>query len=208
MLPLSDMNTFVKDHYRAIAFRTPSVRNLLICGLLAVSAITNFLLVLKLKQLQATVSFLKSEQTITTGMRLPPLTAQDMSGHNITIRYDETERPTLLYVFTPACGWCKKNEDNISSLASQTVDRLRIIGVTLSQDGLVEYVANRFPPVKVIKPDSRTTIAYKLSGTPETILVSSQGVVLRVWKGAYADSTQRELEEYFHIKLPGLRQLS
>ncbi len=202
------MNTFVKNRYRAIATRTPSVRNLLIAGLLALSAITNFLLVSKVKQLQATISSLKSEQSITAGMRLPPLTAQDMSGQSITIRYDETERPTLLYVFSPVCGWCKKNEDNINSLARQTGDRLRIIGVTLSQDGLVEYVAARFPPVKVIKPDSRTIIAYKLSGTPETILVSSQGVVLKVWKGAYADTAQRELEEYFHIKLPGLRQLS
>jgi hypothetical protein len=202
------MNALVKNRYRAIANRTPSVRHSLIGGLLALSAITNFLLVSKVKQLQATVSSLKSEQSTTAGMRLPPLTAQDMSGQSITIRYDETERPTLLYVFTPACGWCKKNEENINSLANQTGNRLRIIGVTLSQDGLVEYVADRFPPVKVIKPDSRTIIAYKLSGTPETILVSSQGVVLRVWKGAYADSTQRELEEYFHIKLPGLRQLS
>ena len=114
------MITLVKNRYRAIAVRTPSVRNLVLGGLLALSAITNFLLVLKVKQLEATVSSVKSEQTITAGMRLPPLTAQDMSGQSITIRYDETDRPTLLYVFTPACGWCKKNEDNISSLASQT----------------------------------------------------------------------------------------
>jgi hypothetical protein len=202
------MNTLVKNSYRAMANRTPSVRHLLIGGLLALSAITNFLLVSKVKQLQATISSLKSERSITVGMRLPPLTAEDMSGQSITIHYAETERPTLLYVFTPACGWCKKNEDNISSLASQTGDRLRIIGVALSQDGLVAYVADRFPSVNVIKPDPQTIIAYRLSGTPETILVSSHGVVLRVWKGAYADSTQRELEEYFQIKLPGLRQLS
>jgi hypothetical protein len=203
------MNTLVNNsRYQAIANRIPPVRHLLVGGLLTLSAITNFLLVSKVKQLQATVTSLKSEQSTTAGMRLPPLTAEDMSGQSITIRYDETDRPTLLYVFTPACGWCKKNEDNINSLARQTGDKLRIIGVTLSQDGLVEYVANRFPPAKVIKPDSRTIIAYKLSGTPETILVSSEGVVLRVWKGAYGDSTQRELEEYFHIKLPGLRQIS
>src|SRR5215213_5772365 len=128
-----DMNTLVKNRYRAIANQTPSIRHLLIGGLLALSAITNFLLVLKVKQLQATVSALKSEQSTTAGVHLPPLTAQDMSGQSITIRYDETDVPTLLYVFTPACGWCKKNEDNISSLASQTGDRLRIIGVTLSQ---------------------------------------------------------------------------
>ncbi|HJP95129.1 MAG TPA: TlpA disulfide reductase family protein [Pyrinomonadaceae bacterium] len=161
-----------------------------------------------MRDLRATISSLKSEQSSTPGTRLPPLIAQDMSGQTVTIRFDDIQGPTLLYVFSPSCGWCKKNEDNISSLASQTGDSLRIIGLSLSPEGLIDYVAHRFPPVKVIKPDSRTITAYKLSGTPETILVSSEGVVLKVWKGAYGDSTQRELEEYFHVKLPGLRQTS
>lgn len=202
------MSTYVRDRYRVIAKYIPLLKHFLIGGLLALSAITNLLLVGKVKQLQATISSIKTEQLATPGMRLPPLTAQDMAGQNVTIRFDEVEHPTLLYVFSPACGWCKKNEDNIKSLANQTGDKLRIIGVSLSPDGLVDYVAQRFPPVKVIKPDSRTTTAYRLSGTPETILVSSQGVVLKVWKGAYNQSMQHEVEDYFHIKLPGLRQTS
>jgi len=105
--------------------------------------------------------------------RRPPITAQDITGQNITIRFDEIERPTLLYVFSPSCGWCKKNEDKIKALTSQTGNTIRIIGISLSPDGLGEYVARRFPPVKVIKPDEQTIAAYKLSGTPETILVSS-----------------------------------
>ena len=202
------MNAHLKDLYRTLANQVPSVRYLFIACLLALSAITNILLVLKVKELRVTVTALKAEQSTVLGTHLPPLTAQDIFGQSVTIRFDETDRPTLLYVFTPACGWCKRNEDNIRSLAGQTSERLRIIGVSLSQDGLVEYVAQQFPPVKVIKPDARTITAYKLSGTPTTILVSSQGVVLRVWKGAYNDSIQRDLEEYFHIKLPGLREVS
>ena len=197
-----------KKLYRAIANRTPPFRHLLVSGLLALSAITNFLLVGKVRELRSTITLLKSEQSSTPGTRLPPLTAQDMSGQNVTIRFEEAQVPTLLYVFSPSCGWCKKNEDNISSLASQTGGNVRIIGLSLSPDGLVEYVAHRFPPDKVIKPDSRTMTAYKLAGTPETILVSWEGVVLKVWKGAYGESIQRELEAYFHVKLPGLRQAS
>lgn len=201
------MSTRLRDRYRAIA-KITSVRYVLIGGLLALSAITNILLVLKVKELRATISDLKTEQSTVVGARLPPLTAQDISGQSVTIRFDEIDRPTLLYVFTPSCGWCKRNEQNIQSLVSQTGESLRIIGVSLSQDGLVEYVGQRFPPVMVVKPDARTITTYKLSGTPTTILVSSQGVVLRVWKGAYNDSIQRELEGYFHIKLPGLHEIS
>ncbi len=202
------MSPRLTDLYRPISNQRPSVRYLLIAGLLALSATTNILLVSKVKELRATVSALKTEQSTVLGAHLPPLTAHDVSGQSVTIRFEETERPTLLYVFTPACGWCKKNEDNIRSLASQTTESLRIIGVSLSQDGLGEYVAHRFPPVRVVQADARTITAYKLSGTPTTILVSSRGVVLRVWKGAYNDNIQREVEEYFHIKLPGLREVS
>lgn len=202
------MSIRLKDRYHAFANRTSSIRYLLVAGLLALSAVTNILLILKVRELRVTISALKMEQSTVLGTQLPPLTAQDMSGQSVTIRFDESERPTLLYVFTPACGWCKKNEDNIRSLAGQTSERLRLIGVSLSQDGLAEYVAQNFPSVKVIKPDAKTITAYKLSGTPTTILVSSQGVVLRVWKGAYNDSIRQELEEYFHVKLPGLREVS
>lgn len=177
------MSVWLKKRYHSVPKWTPSFKHILIGGLLALSAFTNVLLVGKVKQLRATISSLKAEQSSTPGMRLPPITAQDITGQNITIRFDEIERPTLLYVFSPSCGWCKKNEDNIKALASQTGNTIRIIGISLSPDGLDEYVANRFPPVKVIKPDVRTITAYKLSGTPETILVSSEGVVLRVWKG-------------------------
>lgn len=202
------MSTRLNDRHRAIAIKIRSVRYLLVGGLLVLSAITNILLVKKVKELRVTISALKSEQSTVFGMQLPPLTAQDSSGQSVTIRFDDTEQPTLLYVFTPACVWCERNEDNIRSLANQTSERLRVIGVSLTHDGLVEYVGQRFPPVKVIKPDARTIAAYKLSGTPTTILVSPQGVVLKVWKGAYNDSIQRELEETFHIKLPGLRKIS
>jgi hypothetical protein len=85
---------------------------------------------------------------------------------------------------------------------------VRVVGLSLSQEGLKEYVEQKFPTVRVVNPDARTIAAYKLNGTPETMLVSSQGIALRVRKGAYADSTQREVAEYFKVNLPGLRQAS
>lgn len=188
--------------------RKPQIGRFLIVGLLTLSAVTNVLLVFKVRQLRGTVAALKAEDATTTGMHLPPLTAQDPSGQIVTVRFDETDRPTLLYVFTPGCGWCKKNEDNIKSLASQTAATVRLVGVSLTQEGLKDYAEQKFPTVKVVNPDALTIAAYRLNGTPETILVSSQGIVLRVWKGAYADSTLREVEEYFKVKLPGLRQAS
>jgi hypothetical protein len=79
------MSARLKDHYRAIASQTASVRYLFIAGLLALSAGTNILLAFKVKQLRATISDLKTEQSIAPGTELPPLTAQDISGQSVTI---------------------------------------------------------------------------------------------------------------------------
>jgi hypothetical protein len=104
------------------------LRQLLVMSLLALSAITNVLLIFKVRELRGVVAAIKSEGSIQVGTHVPPLTAQDLTGQSTAIRFSDTDRPTLLYVFTPSCGWCKKNEDNIKSLATQTGDRCEWLG--------------------------------------------------------------------------------
>lgn len=202
------MSVFTFDNPGEDRSRMFRFRRLLVTGLLIVSAVTNVLLVYKVRQLRGVITALKDEDVIQAGVHLPPLTAQDLAGQITTVRFDDTDRATLLYVFTPSCGWCKKNEDNIKALTTQTGNKVRFVGLSLSQEGLKEYVAQKLPSAMVVTPDARTVTAYKLTGTPETILVSPAGIVLRVWKGAYADSSKREVEEYFQVKLPGLRSTS
>jgi hypothetical protein len=48
--------------------------------------------------------------------------------------------------------------------------------------------------------------AYKLGGTPQTLVVSEDGKVMKNWKGAYMSNIQKEVEDYFHIDLPGIRK--
>ncbi len=45
-----------------------------------------------------------------------------------------------------------------------------------------------------------------LGPTPQTIVISPQGKVLKSWVGAYHDKTQREVETEFGVLLPGLPQ--
>jgi hypothetical protein len=40
----------------------------------------------------------------------------DALGSRTEIRFD-SDRPTVLYVLSPRCGWCSRNEDNIRALA-------------------------------------------------------------------------------------------
>jgi len=48
--------------------------------------------------------------------------------------------------------------------------------------------------------------AYKVGGTPNTLVISPEGRVLKNWRGAYMDDLQREVEQYFEVELPGIRE--
>lgn len=42
---------------------------------------------------------------------------------------------------------------------------------------------------------------------PQTIVVSAEGRILQSWMGAYAGEQRKAIEAYFHVSLPGLREL-
>lgn len=56
--------------------------------------------------------------------------------------------------------------------------------------------------------DSGTKSIYKFSGTPQTLVISKEGKVLKVWNGAFMNDLQKEIEGYFHLSLPGLENIS
>ena len=41
-------------------------------------------------------------------------------------------------------------------------------------------------------------------GTPQTVVISREGIVEHVWAGAYGERVQREIEKTFGFALPGL----
>jgi hypothetical protein len=77
----------------------------------------------------------------------------------------------------------------------------------LSREGLDDYLKTKLQGVPVYSNlESSTTEAYRFGGTPETILVANDGTVIKVWKGAYTGETLQDIEKYFRVRLPGLRQ--
>lgn len=61
-----------------------------------------------------------------------------------------------------------------------------------------------FPVYNDLSPHS--TSSYKLGGTPQTLVISSEGRILKSWFGAYSGPVAQEVEEYFSIRLPGIIQ--
>jgi hypothetical protein len=48
---------------------------------------------------------------------------------------------------------------------------------------------------------------YKLGSTPQTIVISPEAKVLQDWIGAYVGDQKSQVEAFFHVSLPGLREL-
>jgi len=178
---------------------------LILGGLLVCSLAINLLLARRVASLKRTIGVIKSESRLALGDTLPAIVAKDPHGRTAILDYSETQLPTVVFTFTPTCGWCTKNVMNMRALVENTGSRYRFVGLSLSSDKLIDYVKeNKLQfPIYTDLP-ILTMREYKLGGTPQTIVVSHEGQVIRFWSGAFAEDLQREVEDYFSVKLPGI----
>ena len=141
------------------------------------------------------------------GVKAPPLSAKrvgDSSGAVEIIDYAGA-RPTVLYVLSPACGRCAKNESSIKKLIAEKGAEYRFIGISLADEGVLEYQAKHGLGVALYSGvNEQTRRAYKMSGTPQTIVVSTQGVVVASWSGAYLGKQKDAVEKFFEVELPDI----
>lgn len=177
----------------------------ILIALLLCSTVINIFQARQMKGLRNVIHTLKSESKLREGNAVPQIEASDLNGQPVTLRYEAEGPPTILYVFTPACGWCTKNLENIKAVAKQTSGSYRLIGLSLSGDKLGEYASDQKLdfPVYTDLPESVRS-AYKLTGTPETIIISPEGRVVKRWTGAYTGPLQDEVERFFNLTLPGI----
>lgn len=149
---------------------------------------------------------MKAATRLAVGERVPPIYGEDAHGSLFQLHYEKIGRPTLLYVFSPSCRWCQRNIENFHTLGQKLAKSHRVVGVSLSEIPLSkrreETEKLGFPVV--FNPSPESLEAYKLGGTPQTLLLSPDGVVLKNWTGAYANGLAEEIEKSLGVELPGL----
>jgi hypothetical protein len=140
---------------------------------------------------------------IQKGDFLPSLPVISLSGAKEQLRLDQA---SLLYVFSPACSWCRADYSNVIALSNATKARLSFVGITKDDIGITGYLRQHPFPGNVLKLDlSRVPkpIAVKFGITPQTILLGAGGIVERSWVGALMDDRKRDIEHFFGVVLPG-----
>lgn len=172
--------------------------------MLVASLAINAGLAWKMHSLRARLSSAAGASGLKTGELVLPAKVTDLHGNPAEVNYEAAAVPTVLYVFTPTCGWCLRNIANVKSLFAQSSSKYRVIGISLAREGLADYVASHSFSFPVYVAEPRTAVAYGLGSTPQTIVISTGGRVLQNWRGAYDGPTKKDVEIFFAAKLPGL----
>lgn len=176
--------------------------------ILLASVSLNVFLARKVRSFGHLASLGPPRPVLKVGTAVPPIMVTGLDGRRELISYQATNEPTVLHVLTPSCVWCARNMDNLKTLLTKQSGAYRFIGLSLSEEGLADYVTKNglnLPIYTRVPPDARN--AYMLGVTPQTIVVSRAGQVLQSWIGAYVGDQKSQVESFFHVSLPGLREL-
>ena len=154
---------------------------------------------------QGTTSIAQNTVILSPGTKVDPVTAVTFDGIQHTISYESTNKPTVLYVLSPTCVWCDQNNANFKRLNELRGNDFRFVGLSLAEPGLKAYVDTHQLEFPVYMQLTTETIqALGLGSTPQTIVISPEGRVLKNWVGAYIGPLRPEVEAYFGITLPGI----
>lgn len=143
---------------------------------------------------------------LAAGERPPAPVLEDLQRNRAPFTWASDGRPTVVYFMSPTCVWCKRNLESIRALAVAASDKYRFVGISSTRDGLREYLEKAQYPFPVYFADAAASRELKLSVTPETILVSAEGVVVNDWRGAYGPDVVSSIQEVFGVTLPKLNQ--
>jgi thioredoxin-related protein len=173
-------------------------------GLIVCSMVLNVIQSSRISALEQAILNIKAEKSLRPGMEVPSITAFDLAGRLRVVPVSKTNRPTLVYVFATRCSWCDRNLANIKALTEAVAGTYEVVGLSLSGEGLRQYVVDRGLGFACAVPVPTVVAAYRLSGTPQTIVVSAEGKILKSWIGAYQGVVGKEIQAFFGVRLPGV----
>jgi len=174
--------------------------------MLGVSLVLNLLLAYRIKNLNDSLVALNAPPpSLEVGATVSPINAHILDGQTAVIPYDSGGQPVVLYLFTPQCPWCARNLANLRTLLAQKHDAYRFVALSLTDKEINDYAAKTQLDCPIyFNPTEESLREYKLGSTPQTIVISREGKVLKNWLGAYTGQQQSEIEQFFGITLPGM----
>jgi hypothetical protein len=129
------------------------------------------------------------------GAVMPSLSGWDTSGTEITLPYTGAAK-TLMLVFSPTCGYCKKSWAAWAALIRRFPEERVVfvnIGGSLSGDFFKQFPT--YAKTLLVKTAPESILRYRLRETPITIALDAHGRVLGAWGGEVGTSREKEIED-------------
>lgn len=135
------------------------------------------------------------------GLHVRPFWAEGVGGRSVRVDWD-AGRPTVLYYVDPKCSWCVRNASSFRSLVTARHEGYRFIVVSSSRPGGGALLCEAVAKVLCVTDASGALVRQVgLYGTPQTLVISPAGVVVKHWAGAYTGATKALVEQYFGVSL-------
>ncbi len=160
--------------------------NFLFVGFIFFLVFQSIIFGLQNRELKNRILLITSDQeTLKEGEKARTFIAKDLSGSDVEIKYDVADRRnTLFFLMSVKCQPCKTNFRNWINLADYLNDKdMRIVCVAIDSVKEVQrHFENNKPNFDVYSnPSDEFKIAYKGFITPQTILISPGGTVIKAW---------------------------
>ncbi len=171
--------------------------------LLLVLLVSNFLIIKQNRSLKGQL-LKKGPQYLSAGDSVPTLRGLDLDNRITSVSHGGGQKPALLFVFSPSCGWCKINLPNWQAMLDQAAGRYRVVAISISREKTAEFVQQHglSRASVIVEPEPRDLLAYKFQLTPQTILVDAEGTVRKNWMGAFGVKDRQDIESTLGIRLP------
>lgn len=168
--------------------------------MLALVAAANLLLIRQNLQLRQALERYQPRQ-LAAGEQVPSFSADGLDGAPVNVTYDGGRKKVLLY-FTPPCPYCRQQFAYWREMLERVdAGRFEVVGLVARNEDkarLEEYLravgcgADSPTPLRVALVTKQVQEAYKLSGTPATVIVSADGRVEKAWPGRWSEAEAPE----------------
>lgn len=148
------------------------------------------------RELRVLLQEASSIQVLRQGQAVPPVTAADLDGGPVVVRYGEQAPSTVLIWLSPSCHVCEENIAFWNDIyARYQSERVRFLALCdAPPDEARTYATDHSLALPLVcVADERLIDAYNGRVMPQTAIISPQGTIDQVWPGALEKTRQDEI---------------
>ena len=143
-----------------------------------------------------------SANALNPGELVKPITGTDLNGQLYQVQYSNDGRKQLLMFFSPSCPYCVAQgpiwRDVLNRVDS---NRINVVGIVGDREDKLEVAKHAtvlgYFKTKIALPivtvSNETLANYKLTATPTTLLIDSNGRVEHAWVGKWDETKTAEV---------------